>query len=138
MSDDTIEAIRERKREELAERLREEEGDGDAADADTPTEPVAVTGADHLDGLVSEHRVVLVDFYADWCGPCRMMEPAVEAVAADTDALVAKVDIDTHQDLASAYGVRGVPTLVLFVDGDAEEQVVGAQQEARLRDLVDV
>ncbi|MFB6161024.1 MAG: thioredoxin [Haloferacaceae archaeon] len=139
MTDDSIEAIRERKRKELAARLEEgEEGDGSEAEAGTPSEPVAVTGADHLDELVSTNRVVLADFYADWCGPCQMMEPAVEAVAADTDALVAKVDVDANQQLAAQYGVRGVPTVVLFVDGEVAEQAVGAQGEERLRDLVDV
>jgi thioredoxin 1 len=135
MTDDSIESIRERKREELADRL---DGEGEPTDSATPTEPVAVTGGDHLDELVSSNRVVLADFYADWCGPCQMMEPAVEAVAADTDALVAKVDVDANQSLAATHGVRGVPTLVLFVDGEVAERAVGAQQEDRLRDLVDV
>jgi len=96
-------------------------------------EPVHVTGQAALDELVASHDVVLTDFYADWCGPCKMLEPVVERLAAETDAVVAKVDVDANQQLASAYGVRGVPTLVLFADGEQAEEIVGAQPEDQLR-----
>jgi thioredoxin 1 len=105
--------------------------------ADAPSEPVAVTSGDELDDIVQTHDVVLVDFYADWCGPCKMLEPVVERLADETDATVAKVDVDANQDLASAYGVRGVPTLVLFADGTQVEELVGAQPEPQLRSLVE-
>ena len=100
------------------------------------TEPVHVDGASHLDDLVAEHDVVLTDFYADWCGPCQMLEPVVETLAAETDATVAKVDVDANQRLASSYGVRGVPTLVLFADGEQVEEIVGMQGEEQLRNLI--
>lgn len=74
-----------------------------------PTEPIQLTDRNELEEAVSTYGVVLVDFYADWCGPCRMMEPAIESVAADTDAAVVKVDVDRFQGLASQYGVQGVP-----------------------------
>ncbi|NHN42860.1 thioredoxin [Halorubellus sp. JP-L1] len=110
-----------------------------AADAGTATanEPRHVDGESQLDVLVAENDVVLVDFYADWCGPCQMLEPVVETLAADTDATVAKVDVDANQPLAQAYGVRGVPTLVLFADGDQVEELVGLQSEEELRTLVE-
>ncbi|MFC6987815.1 thioredoxin [Haloplanus sp. GCM10025708] len=104
---------------------------------DPANEPTHVDGADDLDALVSQDDVVLTDFYADWCGPCQMLEPIVETIAAETDATVAKVDVDANQQLASAYGVRGVPTLVLFADGEQVEEVVGLQSEEQLRTLVD-
>jgi thioredoxin 1 len=100
------------------------------------SEPIRVDGQSQLDDIVAEHGVVLVDFYADWCGPCRMLEPVVETLAAETDATVAKVDVDANQQLAQAYGVRGVPTLVLFADGEQVEEVVGVQGEDQLRSLV--
>ncbi|MEF8827933.1 MAG: thioredoxin [Haloarcula sp.] len=103
---------------------------------DTATEPIHVDGAAHLDDVVADHDVVLADFYADWCGPCQMLEPVVETIAAETDATVAKVDVDANQQLAAAYGVRGVPTLILFVDGEQAEEIVGMQSEQQLRSLI--
>jgi thioredoxin 1 len=108
----------------------------EATDA-SPDEPVAVDGQSDLDGLVAEQDVVLADFYADWCGPCTMLEPVVETLAAETTAAVAKVDVDANQDLAAAYGVRGVPTLALFAGGEQVETVVGLQSEERLRSLIE-
>jgi len=134
MSDtDELERIREQKRERLE---RVADGGADGSDA-VPDEPIHVEGASHLDDLTSQYGVVLVDFYADWCGPCQMLEPIVESLATETNAAVAKVDVDANQALASQYGVRGVPTLLLFDDGEAVEQMVGVQQEAQLTDLVE-
>jgi len=99
-------------------------------------EPLHVDGQSHLDDIVAEHDVVLTDFYADWCGPCQMLEPIVETLAAETGATVAKVDVDANQGLAAAYGVRGVPTLVLFADGEQAEEIVGVQGEDQLRALI--
>lgn len=123
-----LEAIRQRKREELLE--------GTTAEG-APEDPLHVTGADHLADITAEHDVVLVDFYADWCGPCKMLEPTVETIAAETAATVAKVDIDAHQDIAAQYQVQGIPTLALFSNGETVERLVGVQDEATLRGLVD-
>lgn len=102
-----------------------------------PTEPIALEDAAAFDDHVAGHDVVLVDFYADWCGPCRMMEPAVEAVAADTDAAVLKIDVDRFQALASEYGVQGIPTLLVFAHGESADRMVGAQSEDALREAVE-
>ena len=99
--------------------------------------PVQVDGEASLDELVGRHDVVLVDFYADWCGPCKMLEPTLESLAAETKAIVGKVDVDVHQQLAAKYGVQGIPNLVLFVDGEPAERVVGVQPESQLRSLVE-
>ena len=139
-----LEEIRRRKREALERRLRDGEPAGAAAEDDadggsagsTPTTPIHVETESHLSTLVADHGVVLVDFYADWCGPCRMLEPTVEALASDSAAAVAKVDIDAHGGLASQYGVRGVPTLLLFADGEPVERVVGVQDRGTLESLV--
>jgi len=105
-------------------------------EATAPSEPHHVDGQGELDEFVADNDVVLADFYADWCGPCQMLDPVVETLAAETDAAVAKVDVDANQQLAADYGVRGVPTLVLFADGEQVEEVVGAQSEEQLRSLV--
>ena len=103
----------------------------------TTDEPMPVSSIEQLNGLVEGHDVVLVDFYADWCGPCQMLEPTVERLAEESAATVAKVDVDANQQLASAYGVRGVPTLVLFAGGKQVEEIVGVKPEDQLRSLVE-
>ncbi|MFW6317426.1 MAG: thioredoxin [Halorubrum sp.] len=130
-----IEEIRRRKLEEL--RNRDDDAESEGAAAQRPTEPVAVDGTAALTETVSRGDVVLVDFYADWCGPCQMLEPVVETIAAETEATVAKVDVDANQGLAAEYGVRGVPTLIVFADGEPVERLVGMQDEARLRSVIE-
>gem|GEM_PF-256861 len=76
-----------------------------------PAEPIQLGNPDEFDDVVDNYDVVLVDFYADWCGPCKMMEPTIGALAADTDAAVLKVDVDQFQALAGQYEVQGIPTL---------------------------
>ena len=99
--------------------------------------PIHVDGKAELDNIVANNDVVLTDFYADWCGPCQMLEPIVETLAAETDATVAKVDVDENQQLAQTYGVRGVPTLALFAEGEQVEKVVGVQPEEQLRSQIE-
>ncbi|MFC4359964.1 thioredoxin [Halobium salinum] len=145
MNDDELAEIRRRKRDELESRLRDGEADSASVSGaedtpaveETPTEPVRVAGRDELTALVVEHDVVLVDFYADWCGPCKMLEPTVEALARESDAAVAKVDVDANQPLAAEYGVRGVPTLVVFAGGEAVERVSGVRTKAELAGLLE-
>jgi len=136
-----IEEIRRQKLEEL--RSRAESGDGAESDdgaestGESPSEPIHIDGGAELSDTVGEYDLVLVDFYADWCGPCQMLEPVVETIAAETGAAVAKIDIDENQQLAAEYGVRGVPTLLLFADGRPAERLVGMQDEAQLRSVID-
>ncbi|GAA0551907.1 thioredoxin [Halorubrum ejinorense] len=101
-----------------------------------PDAPIHLSDATAFDEHVAEHDVVLVDFYADWCGPCQMMEPTVEAVASETDAAVLKVDVDEHQALAAEYGVQSIPTLIVFADGEPADQMIGAQTQDVLSDAV--
>ncbi len=91
---------------------------------------------ERIEDHVAGDDPVIVDFYADWCGPCKQLEPVLEAVAGATPASVLKVDVDRHQQLAGEYGVRGVPTLVLYQDGEPVERRVGFQSEAAIRDLI--
>jgi thioredoxin 1 len=135
---DERDAIREQKRKELQEKLGEGGAVRESPDDERarPDEPVHVEGGDHLEEVTETHDVVLVDFYADWCGPCKMVEPVVEALHDDGTAVVAKVDIDEHQALAQRQNVRGVPTMLLYVDGTPVERVVGAKDKASLEALV--
>ena len=78
--------------------------------------------------------VVLVDFWAPWCGPCKMQTPILEKVAAEIGekAVIAKVNVDENPELAAKYGIRSIPTLILFKDGENKQQFVGLQQQAAL------
>ncbi|WP_394741887.1 thioredoxin [Natronococcus roseus] len=135
-ADDDRAQIRERKKRELQRRL-ENGGDLTEDGTETPAEPIAIEGQGHLQDVVDSHDVVLVDCYADWCGPCKMLEPTIESLAAETAAAVAKVDVDAHQRLAQQLGARSIPTLVLYVDGEPVERLLGAQDRATLESLIE-
>jgi thioredoxin 1 len=126
-SDEELDAIREQKREELLSQADGDDG-GTVTDGGT-TDPIHIDGADHLESVLAEHDVVLADFYADWCGPCKMLAPTIEEIAAEEDATVIKIDIDANQPLAQRYGVRGVPTVYLFRDGEPAEEWVGVKDK---------
>ena len=92
-----------------------------------------MSNLNHFDGptfeadVLSSKEPVVVDFYADWCGPCRMMAPAIDQVATDYAGrvTVGKLDVDANQDIAIRYGVMGIPTLGLFRDGKLVDRLVG-------------
>ena len=92
---------------------------------------------DSFDEAVKDGRV-LVDFYADWCGPCRMMAPILEAVSEErADLKAAKVNVDESSELAAKFGVMSIPTLVLLNDGDEIKRIVGARPKDALLQEID-
>lgn len=94
---------------------------------------------ENFDNVVMQaDKPVLVDFWATWCGPCRMLAPVVDEVsAAHADSLtVAKVNVDDCPDLASQFGIMSIPTLILFKDGQIVEKRVGYQQKEQLEEMI--
>ena len=100
--------------------------------------PVRVTAEDFDRTILKAQVPILVDFYADWCGPCKMVAPLVDEIAgAHTgQMLVAKVDSDRAQDIVQRLGIRGVPTLILFKGGEEMARSVGFEPE-KIRDMVE-
>ena len=82
---------------------------------------------------------VLVDFWAEWCGPCKMIAPVLDELAGEYDGRIkiGKVNIDEDQALASQYGVRAIPTLLIFKDGQVAEQIVGMRSKRDLKTSLD-
>jgi len=99
----------------------------------------AVTAAEFDEKVLNSDLPVLVDFWATWCGPCRMVAPSVEAVAEDFvgKARVYKLDVDQESEVAAKYGIMSIPTLVIFKDGKPVNQIVGAQPKKAIADKLE-
>ena len=86
-----------------------------------------ITDATFEEVVLKSNQPVVVDFWAEWCGPCKMLGPTIEELAGDFDGkvVVGKVDVDANQDFASKYGVRNIPRVLIFKDGEVVDRQVG-------------
>ena len=98
----------------------------------TATRPIAVTDRDFADQVLGADKPVLVDFWAEWCAPCRALGPIIESLSADYDGkvTVAKLDVDANQQVAMQYGIRSIPTVMLFDNGQVVDTFIGVRPKA--------
>ncbi len=98
-----------------------------------------VSEASFEDEVLKSDQPVLVDYWAEWCGPCKMIEPILKELAAEYEGRVkvAKVNIDENQQIASQYKIRGIPTLMVFAEGKVQGMKVGAVTKGVLKNFID-
>ena len=92
---------------------------------------------DNFAQVVASEKIVLLDFYADWCGPCRMVSPIVDEIASERDdILVGKVNVDDEPELSEKFSVFSIPTLVVLKNGEVLEQSVGAKPKSQILEML--
>ena len=100
---------------------------------------VHVTESNFEEEVVKSDIPVLVDFWAEWCGPCKMIAPILDEIAKEygEKLKICKIDVDSNPEIAPKFGIRGIPTLIMFKDGNAESTKVGAVSKSQLIEFVD-
>jgi len=102
-------------------------------------EPIDVNGENWQSSVMDSDLPVMVDFWAEWCGPCKMIAPAVHDLALEYEGKmnVAKLDVDSDPDIAARYGIRSIPALIFFKDGQPVDQIVGAMPKPQMKRKID-
>ncbi len=92
----------------------------------------------NFEELLANNVVVVADFWANWCGPCRMVTPIIEELASEYEGkvLIGKVDVDDNNDVASKYGIRNIPTILFFKNGEIVDKQVGAAPKNTIEDKI--
>lgn len=103
-------------------------------DKESMAHPITLTDANFEAEITNYKGVALVDFWAEWCGPCRMMAPTVDELASDFQgrAKIAKLNVDDNGEIAAAFGIMSIPTLIIFKDGQPVDKLIGVQPKAEL------
>lgn len=101
---------------------------------------VVTVSDDEFDGsILQSDKPALIDFWAEWCQPCKMLAPTVEELAGEYEGkiVVGKVNVDDNPQTATKYGIRGIPTLLFFKDGQVVQQLVGVKSKAEIKKVID-
>ncbi len=98
-----------------------------------------ITSKNFEEEVLKSDKMVLIDFYADWCGPCRMMSPIIDEIAEEkaNSIKVGKVNVDENQDLAMKYGVMSIPTIVIIKNGEVEKTFVGVRDKSEIMEALE-
>ncbi len=81
--------------------------------------------------------VVLVDFWASWCGPCKMLGPILDELSQEVSVKIAKVNVDDYPNIAADYGIRSIPTMIIFKDGEKTDQLIGLMQKGAIKEKLE-
>jgi thioredoxin 1 len=100
---------------------------------------VTVSDAEFESSILQGDKPALIDFWAEWCQPCKMLAPTVEEIAGEYEGkvLVGKLNVDDNPATATKYGIRGIPTLLLFKGGQVVQQLVGVKSKAEIKKVID-
>ena len=130
-SDDELEAIKQRKMADL------QKAAAAKAMLSSLTEPVIITDS-NFRSEVAKYPVMLVDFWAPWCGPCRMVSPIIEQLAKEYSGKVAfgKVNVDENQMISASFGIQSIPTMMIFKNGKAVDVIIGALPKAQIESKI--
>lgn len=100
-------------------------------------EPIVVNSENFENDVRKNEKVVLVDFYATWCGPCKMLSPVLDQVSSEVeDVVIGKLDIDESLDIAKEFNVMSVPTMIIFKDGKEVDRLVGLRQKSQIIEAI--
>lgn len=97
-----------------------------------------VINSQEFEELIKEEKPTLVDFFATWCGPCRMLSPILEQVeqGANGEFNIVKMDVDESYDVAKKFGIMSVPTMIIFKNGEEQEKIVGLRQKTQIEEAI--